>query len=149
MSAFQSLRLRGIFLAIGALLVGAGSSGCASLFLSPTAKVSASARPGVPLGTPLPEISISDSKLVWVPSEIARITAPDALKFSAAREAFWNYDTTSAVKLLRELRQADDIEAEHFHALVFQCYRLDDRWADTLPLYGEFGLEEQHGRKFA
>lgn len=79
-----------------------------------------------------------------VVAEAEGFTAGQRAKFLAAREAFWSYDTETAVSLLRELRREGVLDAESFHALVLQCYELSDRWAETLPLFAEFELEQVH-----
>lgn len=69
-------------------------------------------------------------------------TAPNLLTFAAAREAYWNYDTATAVRLLHQLRADDGISDHHLHFLILQCYEQSEKWAETLPLYAQFGIEE-------
>lgn len=92
----------------------------------------------------LPKLADDDGKIIWQLRDPAREFDSRILKFFAAREAYWSYDTDTAVKLLRELRHEDFFTDENFHDLVLHCYEAADRWADTLPLYAEFGLTEDY-----
>ncbi len=77
-------------------------------------------------------------------SESGRFTEPNVLKFFAAREAFWDYDTDTAVRLLRELREAKAMSDDHFHETAVLCYEQSGRWEDVIAWLREFGLEERH-----
>ena len=120
-------------------------AGCAS-FRAPKVSVTAAPRPALwPAGS-LPALPDDDSRLAIVLSERDRLAEPDAQKFFAAREAFWNYETDTAVQLFRELRNENVIEAGHFHDLVFECYRRSERWADLVTFLTAAGLEESWAR---
>lgn len=120
--------------------------GCSALS-TPVVPVLATPPPSATSSPPLPALADDDSRLALILSESARVMDTNALKFFAAREAFWDYDTDTAVRLFREVRAAEAMSAEHFHDVVLQCYEQSDRWADTLPLYREFGIEESHAAR--
>src|SRR5688572_21975998 len=139
-SIFPNYRILFVF---GFLIAGL-LSGCGSLRPRQSALVSALA---VPVASPEASLATLPDEhpfLAWVLSDSGRFTDAKIVKFFAAREAFWNHDTEHAVKLLRELSQADIMSPEHFHELMLQCYERSGRWADTLPLFAEFGIEESH-----
>src|SRR6266542_172879 len=88
----------------------------------PRARIVPAPMPVVSAEHPLPVLPDDSAKLPWVMSETIRLTDEQLIKWAAAREAFWNRDTEQAERLLRELRQDDVVNADHFHDLVLQCY---------------------------
>ena len=116
-------------------------AGCAS-FRAPKVGVTVSPRRALAPAGSLPVLPDDDSRRALVLSDRDRITEPELQKFIAAREAFWNYETDTAVQLFRELRHENAISADHFHDLVFECYRRSERWTDLVAFLTAAGLEE-------
>lgn len=125
-------------------LAGLLAGGCMT---AGSARVSVSPPPLPSSSAPLPTLADGDEKLLWQLPEPGRALDPKFLKFTAAREAYWNYDSDTAAKLLRELRQEGTIPAERFHDLMLQAYEGSDRWAEAVRLYAEFGIEQEYARR--
>jgi hypothetical protein len=128
--------------AVLALALVVFAPGCAS-FRAPKVGVTASPPPSmVPPGI-LSALADDDPRLGMVLSEQDRFASvPRIQKFFAAREAFWNNDTDLAVRLFRELRDEDVIEADHMQDLVFECYRRSERWTDLVAFLTSSGGDE-------
>jgi hypothetical protein len=127
----------------------ASAGGCISASQSRLVRVEPEALPKMAPAHPPGALAAVRPKLPILAANGEPITGPQAEKLLAAREAFWSFDTETAVKLLRELRRDDVLDPEQFHWLLLQCYEQSDRWAETLPLFDEFGLASEHPAWFA
>lgn len=142
----NALRFGWGFAAAAAMAVSTGLlfTGCAALSTRDLARVVAAAPPVASTSASLATLPEDDPRRPLILSEAGRFADPHSVKFFAAREAFWDYDTDTAVRLLRELRQAEAMSEAHFHTLVLQCYEQSGRWTDAVSAYREFKLEESH-----
>lgn len=130
-------------LAVLVVLAAGLAGGCAGWGGRDAVRVTRAERPlpgGASLATAWRE---DDGRAGLIVPRPAELTAPNFVTFDAAREAYWNRDTATAVRLLRHLRDHEGIADDHFRYLVLQCYEQDDRWAETLELYREFGVEDE------
>lgn len=127
-----------------AVWTGLFFTGCAALSTRDLARVVVAPAPVASTSASLATLPEDDPRRPLILSEAGRFADPHSVKFFAAREAFWDYDTDTAVRLLRELRQAEAMSEAHFHTLVLQCYEQSGRWTDAVSAYREFKLEESH-----
>lgn len=124
------------------LLGGCSLAGCASGSKAGLVRVVRADPPAVVTTGLLPPIPEEEGHAGLVVAPPGAFHAPNLVTFAEAREAFWSYETEKAVGLLRKLKAEEGISDDHFHYLVLQCYEQSGRWAETLPLYREFGIEE-------
>jgi hypothetical protein len=132
-------------LATALLCVACGFAGCSA---GPGAHARVSKSPAPPLAASgvAPALPEKHSMSGWTMGREEAEDSAGLKKWFAAREAFWNYDTDTAVKLLRELREEKVVNDEHFADLARQCYQLSERWADGTALDSELGKQVEFFR---
>ncbi|HUR59472.1 MAG TPA: retropepsin-like aspartic protease, partial [Opitutaceae bacterium] len=125
------------------LSMALGLAGCSA---GPGAHARVAKAPAPPLAASgvAPALSKDHPLSGWTLGRAERDDPEELIKWAAAREAFWNYDTDQAVKLLRELREEKVVNDDHFADLVRQCYASSGRWLDAAAIYAELGSEQDH-----
>ena len=126
-----------------AALALAWSLGCASANKAGATRVVAAPAPEEkPDGLmPIPEEEWF-GKYVGAPT--SAFNAEKNRAFADARTAYWDYDAERSATHLKIAKALGGLVEERFHELLLQCYERDDRWAETLPMYAELGIEEKH-----
>jgi hypothetical protein len=91
---------------------------------------------------PLPKLNTNRVQRMVVVSERGALETPVEKQFAAAREAFWNRETDTAVVLWRGLltNSVSPQEQKHFQHLIVGAYAADRRWAEARSALEEFGF---------
>jgi predicted aspartyl protease len=131
----------GLLAVLGVVLIE--TSGCSS---AAVVRVELAAAPAASAAG-LAALADSDVRLPVIPSEIGRLTDPDARKFVFLREAFWNHQPHEAVSVLRQMRQQELVSADDFYKLALQCYEESSLWEAMLAFMAEFDLQEAHSER--